>query len=417
VEGGADRGAVLIWMAALITLLLATGALVVDLGFGYVVKEQLAGSADAAALAGAQAAGRAVKSDPSLQGCGPQLDTIVRAAVEETHAANRPVDSDDVLGVECLDADGNSAQGPDATSVVVTVTERRSLPTLFGRILGVRSLEPSASATARVYGGIEQTGLRPFPVCLTDELSTGPVGGKIYLTLFGDHDSGAQGACQPTSTAGTWGYAGFSLPNDEMDCLIRRGYGPDCGGRPAGVAVGDNGSPGSPRHPGRSNTKGTGHAGTSPSASAMEELRLDTSILLPVADFWTGEPLTDQPTHDDPDGLGLTVLPIGSYDAYGTIPVVIRGYAFPSDVDPTDIISAGTHRFSSRCESTCHHAYSAAAAGWTSVQLAIFWEYDPTWVASYSGQDLSPGEPSSGKPSPLCALGSTTCAPVLQLIE
>lgn len=408
-EGGADRGAVLVWMAALISLMLATGALVVDLGYGYVVKGQLADSADAAALAGAQAAGRAFKSDPSLQGCGPQLDTIIREAVDETHAANSPADSNGVLGVgtECLDAAGNSAQGLDATSVVVTVTERRSLPTLFGRILGVRSLEPSASAIARVYGGVEQTGLRPFTVCLTNELNTGPVGGRIYVTLFGDHDPGAQGACQPTSTAGTWGYAGFGLPNDEMECLVRRGYGPDCGGRPAGVAVGDNGSPGSPRWPGRSTTTGTGHAGTSPSLdpSALEEL-LDTSILLPVADFWTGEPLTEQPTLDDPDGLGPTGLPIGSYDAYGTLPVVIRGYAFPSDVDPTDIISAGTYNFSSPCESTCHQDYPAAAAGWTSVQLAIFWEYDPTWVASYAGQDTSAQ----------CVLGSTTCAPVLQLI-
>ena len=64
--------------------------------------------------------------------------------------------------------DGQPATGLAATAVTVTVDESGTLDTFFGKILGVDTLNPAESATARTFGANNLGGLRPFIVCLSD---------------------------------------------------------------------------------------------------------------------------------------------------------------------------------------------------------------------------------------------------------
>lgn len=167
-----DHGAVLVWVSLMAIALIGIGALAVDLGYAYAVRRQLSSTADAAALAGAQEAGRRFK-DPAVGGCGSTLNGYVTAAVNQTHGVNNPadvatLDNPESVTIACTGPDGLPATGTAASSITVTVTERSSTRTFLGGVLGVSSLSPVASATARVFGGKSQGGLRPFLVCLPD---------------------------------------------------------------------------------------------------------------------------------------------------------------------------------------------------------------------------------------------------------
>lgn len=164
-----ESGATLVIVAILVVVLLGFGAFAVDLGYAYAVKRQLSSTSDSAALAGAQEAGLKF-SAPGVGGCGPTLTGLVTDAVNANHTANDPTGTSGAPGVtiECRDKNGNIVTGTAATSVTVTVNEEASLDTWFGRILGVDTLEPDATATAWVFGSRFLTGLRPFLVCLDD---------------------------------------------------------------------------------------------------------------------------------------------------------------------------------------------------------------------------------------------------------
>lgn len=164
-----ETGAVLIWVALLTIVLLGVSALAVDLGYAYSVKRQLSATSDSAALAGAQEAGLKF-SEPLVGGCGATLDGLITSAVNANHASNAPAGStgNPDVTIECKDKDGNIATGSDASSISVKVDETSNLDTWFGRVLGVDSLAPAATATARVFGSTFLSGLRPFLVCTKD---------------------------------------------------------------------------------------------------------------------------------------------------------------------------------------------------------------------------------------------------------
>lgn len=166
-EARSEHGAIMVWFALIIVVLLAIGALAIDLGYAYTVKRQLATAADAAALAGAQEAGRKFKE---VGGCGDALDSLVAAQVNATYTANSPQGSDGnpTTTVSCFDKDGNATTSTDAASVQVKVDDSSTLQTWFARLLGVSTMNPAASATARVFGANNLGGLRPFVVCMAD---------------------------------------------------------------------------------------------------------------------------------------------------------------------------------------------------------------------------------------------------------
>lgn len=386
-----DGGAVLVWFMLLSVALLGVAALAVDLGYAYAVKRQLSSTADASALAGAQEAGRRFK-DPAVLGCGGTLDGIVVAAVNSVHTNNQPVGStgNPAVTVTCTNEAGSPATGMAASSVSVRVVETSSLRTFFGGFLGISTLQPRAEATARVFGGREQEGLRPFTICMNNEIAAIPARDKLFVSFYGQHN-GTPAGCQPTGSPGNWGYASFDVGGSQstLICLIQYGYNGDagCTGDPQGIDLGVKDAwPG----PGLDSLGNTGNSIQPHSSSILDDL-IDKTIMLPAADYWAGT------------GANAT------YDGYGGIAVHFRGYIMPK---PNGDIQV--ENYSTRCTSpvspnttTCRQMYLDSKSNWSNVSLVIFWDYADNWVSSYIGQNSSNQ----------CILGSATCIPTLQLLK
>jgi Flp pilus assembly protein TadG len=181
VPGRPRRGAVLPLTAILVVFLLALVALAVDLGWIMAVDTQVQSAADSAALAGA-----AQLLDQSyLQGTqntGPASDAAMSNArtaaqtfahmnsagglspVLDANASNATT-GDIVCGYLANPSDQSQAltvttpgQGPYPNSVQVTVhrdgTRNGSLGLFFAPVLGIRSFDLQATATASYEGGI-----------------------------------------------------------------------------------------------------------------------------------------------------------------------------------------------------------------------------------------------------------------------
>lgn len=159
-----DSGAILLWMALMMIVLLAMAAFAVDLGMAYAVKRQLSSTADATALAGAQEGAMKYEATGGCPGGTPTqaLSDAVNAAVQKTHEANAPWGS---TGVPTPTITCSSDE------ITVKVNEASNLGTFFARVLGITSLAPAATATANVFGADIQGGLRPFTVCVDDAVA------------------------------------------------------------------------------------------------------------------------------------------------------------------------------------------------------------------------------------------------------
>ena len=135
-----ERGQVIVLLAVTLVVLLGMGALVIDVGRAYVVKRHLQASVDAAALAGAQAL--------------PDASAATSAAY--AYSGKRGAKNDE-------------PRLPDVTATVVTrciskttcspvnaivVEETTVAPTMFAKVLGVRSFTIHAKATALMSEGV-----------------------------------------------------------------------------------------------------------------------------------------------------------------------------------------------------------------------------------------------------------------------
>lgn len=121
-----ERGFAAFWFAMAMVLLLASGALVVDLGYGYVTAQRAQDAADAAALAGTI-----------------YLPTDPNAA--QQRAAQLAADN----GFDPRDPNVSMRAEPVAgqpTELAVTLTKR--IPVFFGGIVGVRRMTVTKRATA-----------------------------------------------------------------------------------------------------------------------------------------------------------------------------------------------------------------------------------------------------------------------------
>lgn len=159
-----DGGAVAVIVAIMAVLLFGMAAFAVDMGIAYASKREQSVTADASALAGAQAAGTKFQElYPSGAACTTAVATsLTNAATDAATAvynAQRPNSSADPdVTVQC--------DGADAIDVVVESTA--TFDTVFGQLFNVKELKPAAAATARVSGAKAYGGLRPFAVCDDD---------------------------------------------------------------------------------------------------------------------------------------------------------------------------------------------------------------------------------------------------------
>ena len=176
---GAERGQTLLIVAAGLVVFLGLAALAVDLGFFFVARSEAQRAADAAALAGATLWANS--------GC---TSGVSGCAFLQTAATNEAIS----VGNQNLVAGVNpNIQAGDVTfnfSTVddprITVTVQRSaargdaLPTFFGKIFGISTVDVSAVATAETYNpgnangpGIGTFCLKPWLLPNCDPNNTG----------------------------------------------------------------------------------------------------------------------------------------------------------------------------------------------------------------------------------------------------
>ncbi len=286
---GDDGGAVVIVVALLAVTLLGMAAFTVDLGIAYASKREQSVTVDAAALAGAQAAGVELQTlYPTGTSCDDAVANSLTAAATAAAAAvyeqQRPQGED--IGAAISGAEVSVAcAGTEAIDVVVDSTA--DIPTLFGGVLQVDSLSPSASATARVSGAEAYGGLRPYAVC--DDAIVRGNEGLTQQSLYAKKDAVSCGPLPP----GAWGIVDFdggANPNGDIARWTRFGYnGP--------ITIPDPEMPGDP-----------GNDTSAPVKSALDSIIGDI-VLLPVAQAWN-------------EGGGNNA----TFDMTGVIAVEICGY-------------------------------------------------------------------------------------------
>jgi Flp pilus assembly protein TadG len=176
VRYGSERGAVLIQTAIAILSLTAFSAFVLDYGVLWVSRNQAQNAADAGALAGAIARGLDELSDPPSTGGKAEL-SAKRTALCASGSANCPSTPDSANPVWASQAGAASGVEvlwtcpPTYAGRCVTVNVYRdgtnggsTLPTYFGKLLGISSQGIRATASARIMNGNAVNCMRPFSV-------------------------------------------------------------------------------------------------------------------------------------------------------------------------------------------------------------------------------------------------------------
>jgi Flp pilus assembly protein TadG len=159
-----DRGAILVYVAVAIAVLMAFSAFVVDYGVFWLARGQAQNAADAGALAGAVA--RAY-DEPAA--ASPTVITLQGAQ----SAATANLIAGEVLPVSAVEVDGDPAtacpdwaKGQGGPCVRVSVYRDRAhgnaLGTYFGPLFGSQSLDVQATATAQVRAANTTDCLKPF---------------------------------------------------------------------------------------------------------------------------------------------------------------------------------------------------------------------------------------------------------------
>ncbi len=180
----------LVITALMMTVLLGVSALVVDVGYGRVKEREVANSADAAALGGAQ--------DLASNSAAGTANTV--AAAESIAALNLP--SGSFPWNTCTDdAEALSSPWPRASCIsfdssftyIRVHIPQQTFGTFFGKALGVSTLSTTATATARVVGA-GFASIEPFAIYsgfsgIEACLKQGPSGHKTSI-LCSDPETG-----------------------------------------------------------------------------------------------------------------------------------------------------------------------------------------------------------------------------------
>lgn len=348
-----DQGAVAIIVALLLVVLLGFGAFAVDMGYAYAVKREQSVTADAAALAGAQAAAIEFREQHPSAGidCTPstagEVSSAATTAAVSTYNANAPQGSAGTPTVSVTCEDGNFN---------VTVRGESSLPTFLGGLLGQSELHPVAEATAQVAGAPGYSGLRPYAICL-DDLAKGANNATVQ-SEFGEDKKHTIKECNK-NPAGNWGLADFdggSNQNGDIADWTEHGY-PDAVGFPSNL----------PGDPGADfNSQGVREALTS---------IVGETVLLPVATQWN-------------ESGGNNAW----FTAVGAISVKVCGYAIVGKSTETD-----------PCWNDALYQDVLTNRPW--VDLVIQWRSDTSPVS------YDPGTAGGSN----CSLSDQYCVPTIRL--
>jgi len=145
-------------MAIAMVALMAFSALVIDYGIFWVARRQAQNSADAGALAGAMAL--AFDDPTDFSASGPAKQNARAASLTNIVWGVAPSVLDtDVTFPSCPD---NPADTCVKVDVYRTVARNNSLPTFFGKLVGINTQDVQATATARIISGTQSNCLRPW---------------------------------------------------------------------------------------------------------------------------------------------------------------------------------------------------------------------------------------------------------------
>lgn len=347
----------MVLVALMAILLMGIGALAVDLGLAYAVKRQLSATADAAALAGAQAAGREYsRLHPAGGGCTAtvltEVTAVANAAISQTYTANAPQGSagTPTRAISCAGA-----------NIDVQVDTASNLNSLFGRVLGVTTLSPGATATAQVSGSPAYGGLRPFAICIDDYPDTFTDASATNQTIFAQAPQ-LMVTCNG-NPPGSWGVVDFdggSNPTGDIEDWTEFGY-------PGPVKI-----PSPPLLPGDPG------ANINPLSDELDSI-VGKTILLPVASKW--------------EELGGNNA---AFTAVGVLGARICGWGQKGKIGATD----------SGMADPCWNSSTWDAAP-KKAKLVLQWRYTD-YVTSYI---------STGTGSAACSLTEQGCLPVTRLVE
>lgn len=158
-----SRGAVLVWVAGSLVVLLGAGALSLDYGRLVLSRWRLQAAADAGSLGGAWELGNAMVDQGIREGAAVQVATSIAS--------------------ENRNEGSYSVTFPDTKTCHVLGQENVSMT--FARILGFESSTVQAEASARLSAASSVKGLRPLGI---QEPESGFVFGEQYLLKIGPHD-------------------------------------------------------------------------------------------------------------------------------------------------------------------------------------------------------------------------------------
>jgi hypothetical protein len=226
-----ERGAVAVMVAILTPVLLIMAAFAVDAANAYAQGRQLSVAADAAALAAAAKVGeRLPPGTPCTAAFAASKVPLATEVANDYNSVNNryngPEDSEpvDSVTVTCVDTDGDGR----ADTIDVAVSNSREVPTAIAQVIGVDSLQPNATATARWSRRVSVGGLRPWAVCdETSEAAQQAFADGDTETTFVTGLDNKVGICSNGPTAGNWGSMNFEGGSPDASSLAdwtRDGY-------------------------------------------------------------------------------------------------------------------------------------------------------------------------------------------------
>ncbi|MGO8750651.1 MAG: pilus assembly protein TadG-related protein [Thermoguttaceae bacterium] len=224
---GEQHGQALVWTAMIVTGALGIGGLLIDVGRAYVVRSQLQNYANASALA---AAGEVYNTSSTNNATTYAVNySAIGKGDENYNASMGPINT--TVATWCLNKLMPSGETCNSSSPAnaVKVTETASVPTFLLRVLGFKTINVAASATASMQGAAQ-----PWNVAIvldaTGSMSDAPPTGSCTTnTEFACALAGIQTVLQNVNSSGNFRVALFSFPNVSTGTVSRDWT---CGGTP-----------------------------------------------------------------------------------------------------------------------------------------------------------------------------------------
>ena len=188
-----QRGQVVVTIAVMMAVVLSFASLVIDVGFLYYCHQQLEAATQAAALAGGAAIPAATAVTTAYQYSGDAA--LGGSPTYNTHSNLNITGATVTLGCISTTAYSNLGlppcivYGSQPSANAIRVTETAKVNTFFAKLLGINSVNISATATATAKGG----GAKPYNIVLVLD-STASMGTTIDSNC-GVHGSQTAEAC------------------------------------------------------------------------------------------------------------------------------------------------------------------------------------------------------------------------------